>query len=57
MYLSLTSVCVPFRIRQAMYSMIQFGAVILTYFQGSVLGNWQYLVSTTYATSHAALAV
>ena len=27
----------------AMYSMIQFGAVILTYFQGSVLGNWQYL--------------
>ena len=23
--------------------MIQFGAVILTYFQGSVLGNWQYL--------------
>ena len=26
-----------------MYSMIQFGAVILTYFQGSVLGNWQYL--------------
>lgn len=27
----------------AMYSMIQFGAVILTYFVGSVLGNWQYL--------------
>lgn len=27
----------------AMYSMIQFGAVILTYFQGSVLGDWQYL--------------
>jgi cation-transporting ATPase 13A2 len=26
-----------------MYSMIQFGAVVLTYFQGSVLGNWQYL--------------
>ena len=27
----------------AMYSMIQFTAVILTYFKASVLGNWQYL--------------
>ena len=27
----------------AMYSLIQFSAVILTYFVGSVLGNWQYL--------------
>jgi len=27
----------------AMYSMIQFMAVILTYFKGSVFGNWQYL--------------
>ncbi len=26
------------------YSMIQFGAVILTYFVGSVLGDWQYLI-------------
>ena len=26
-----------------MYSMIQFMAVILCYFVGSVLGNWQYL--------------
>lgn len=28
----------------AMYSMVQFTAVILTYFRGSVLGNWQYLI-------------
>ena len=27
----------------AMYSLIQFGAAILCYFVGSVLGNWQYL--------------
>ena len=27
----------------AMYSLIQFSAVILAYFVGSVLGNWQYL--------------
>eukprot|EP00455_Lapot_gusevi_P027394 TRINITY_DN289_c0_g1_i1.p1 TRINITY_DN289_c0_g1~~TRINITY_DN289_c0_g1_i1.p1 ORF type:complete len:1136 (+),score=444.09 TRINITY_DN289_c0_g1_i1:64-3471(+) len=27
----------------AMYSMIQFTAVILCYFEGSVFGNWQYL--------------
>ena len=27
----------------SMYSLTQFGAAILTYFVGSVLGNWQYL--------------
>lgn len=27
----------------AMYSMIQFSAVVFSYFMGSVLGNWQYL--------------
>ena len=33
----------PFPLRLLRYSLTQFGAAILTYFVGSVLGNWQYL--------------
>ena len=47
-YVSMLTVALPFLgvfVFQAMYSMIQFTAIIMLYFKGSVFGNWSDLAN------------